>query len=32
MKYLPSQLLYLFQNKAMRKDIGKLSKFLLLLL
>ncbi len=28
MKYLPSQLLYLFQNKAMRKDIGKLSKFL----
>ena len=28
MKYLPSQLLYLFQNKAMRKDIGKLCKFL----
>ncbi len=28
MKYLPSQLLYLLQNKAMRKDIGKLFKFL----
>ena len=28
MKYLPSQLVYFLQNKTMRKNIGKLSKFL----